>query len=373
MLNTIQTRSTNQPRQQRNGRDQESVQHKKKGTTRWNLLICGPIEHGGLILGQHVAGGLSRKESFDCTNTIVKNINRWGYLFGDIKLISWTNQAELIRSEIKKLNIDIQLLEDPGREASFCGDSRVRVMTATAEGLRNSIQEDTYTLRIRSDQFFNLETMIRSHEKSEALIQKNQRELGLRLPHISALCFWLDRPYSLCNYAHAARTSDLLGFAEAQIKYRHGSALADNGWPEGDTIRKHLYSLRAELRKAGFAASQCFPALPKSLTEGSEAEELNNVPKSILKLWEFALRNIYSVAPRAATASLKWKGEKYPHPRIFGNGMRFRKCWKSIAKRGMEPIFDYCVNAFDQSSEISDTLNEDAWLLHEQEKRIQNR
>jgi hypothetical protein len=344
----------------------------RTANAKWNLLICGPIEHGGLVQSPHVAGGLLRKEHFDCSKTIIKNIHYWGHLFDKVRFVSWNNQADLITKEIKRLDIDIHLLDDPGRESSFCGDSRIRVMTAMAAGLREAIEEDTYTLRIRSDQFFNLETMIRSHEKSEVLIRKNQRDSGLKLPHISALCFWLDRPYSLCNYAHAARTRDLLEFAEAQIRYRHASALADNGWPEGDTIRKHLYSLRAELRKSDFTASQCFPTLPKSLTEVPEGKELHNIPKATLRLWEFALKNIYSVAPVTATASLCWKGEKYPHPRIFNNGMRFHRCWKRIAKRDIKPILDYCVNTFDPSSEISDPLCEDTWLLRGQADKLQN-
>lgn len=370
MNQMLRPHSTN-PAGHRRIRGKDATRQDKKDRNRWNLLICGPIEHGGLVLSQHVTGGLTRKETFDCTNTIVKTVNRWGHLFNDIKLVSWTNQADLIRDDIKKLDIGIQLLEEPDREASFCGDNRVRVMTATAQGLRSLKSQDTYTLRIRSDQFFNLDTMIKSHEKSDRFLRRNRKENKLELPHISALCFWLDRPYSLCNYAHAARTQDLLGFAQAQIKYRHASSLADNGWPEGDTVRKHLYSLREELRAAGFTPSLCFPALPKSLTEGKQSAGLRNIPKATLQLWKFALENIYSVAPRAATASLEWKGEKYPDPRIFNNGMRFKNCWRKIAKKGLDPIFNYCIDAFDQSSQISDAFNKEIWLLSNQGTKIE--
>ncbi len=337
----------------------------------WNLLICGPIEHGGLAQSSRVAGGLLRKSEFDCTNTITRNINRWGHLFKEIKLTTWTNQAHLIRDDIKRLNIDIQLLEDPGREASFCGDSRIRVMTATAESLRTARDLNSYTLRIRSDQSFNLKSMITSHERAEKLIKKKQKKVATTLPHISALCFWLDRPYSLCNYAHAGSTLDLLNFSEAQIKYRHASALAENGWPEGDTVRKHLYSLKKELHALGFPSSHCFPALPKSLVEGPEASDVRNAPKAILKLWEFALKHIYSIATEEAMASLRWKGEKYPEPSLFNNGMRFHESWRTIAKQGVQSVYDYCPDSFDRTSCITEPFDEEKWLLANQARKIE--
>lgn len=339
----------------------------------WNLLICGPIEHGGLVQSPLIEGGLLRKSEFNCSSTIAKNINRWGHLFKEIKFSTWTNQSHLVTEEIKKLNIDIQLLEDPGRKASFCGDSRVRVMTATAESLRIAKDLDTYTLRIRSDQSFNLKAMIRSHEKAEKLIRKKQKKAKVTLPHISALCFWLDRPYSLCNYAHAGSTLDLLRFSEAQIKYCHASALAEDGWPEGDTVRKHLYSLKNKLEAFGFPPSQCFPTLPKSLTEGSEASKIKSAPKALLRLWEFALMHIYSVAPEAAMASLRWKGEKYPHPALFGNGMRFYKSWREITRNGIEQICNYCGDSFDNSSLITGSIEETKWLLANQSSKIKGR
>lgn len=336
----------------------------------WNLLICGPIEHAGTTQSTRAAGGLLRKIEFDCTSTIARNVNKWGHLFKEIKLTTWTNQAHLIRDEIKKLNIDIQLLEDPGREASFCGDSRIRVMTATAESLRTSRDSGSYTLRIRSDQSFNLKSMIKSHERAEKLIRKKQKRAKTRLPHISGLCFWLDRPYSLCNYAHAGTTLDLLHFSEAQIRYRYASSLAENGWPEGDTVRKHLYSLNKALQSLGFPASYCFPALPKSLVEGPEANKVQNAPKAILKLWQFALQHIYSIAPEEAMASLRWKGEKYPHPSLFNNGMRFRQDWHEIAKQGVDLIYDYCPDAFDSTTQIAAKFDESEWLLVGQGDRI---
>lgn len=343
-----------------------------KDQRRWNLLICGPIQHEGLVLSQHVKGGLLCKQEFDCTNTILRNINDWGHLFDEVKLVTWTNQAGLISDELKRQNIDIHLLDDPGNSSSFSGDNRIRVMTATAAGLRQMKRKDSCTLRIRSDQSFSLECMIKSHQKAAKLIQSQHERLALNLPHISALCFWLDRPYAVCNYAHAATTSDLLQFAEAQITYRHASALATNGWPEGDAIRKHLYSLRQELRKAGFSPNECFPALPKSLTESQEANRLHHVPKSILRLWEFALKNIYSVSHKKAIKSLYWKDEKYPLPEIFNNGMRFYKKWKKIGLEGSETIYNYCPNTFDATSKISDPMDHNYWLMKERTKLLED-
>jgi hypothetical protein len=337
----------------------------------WNLLICGPIQHGGLTLSQHVQGGLLRKQDFDCTSTILRNINRWGHLFNEVKLVTWTNQADLIGNELRRTDIDIHLLNDPGRTASFCGDSRIRVMTATAEGLRNTKNKETFTLRIRSDQSFNLEAMIRSHLKAETLIRRHQTSRELDLPHISAPCFWLDRPYALCNYAHAAKTEDLLHFAEAQIRYRHASALAANGWPEGDTVRKHLYSLRQQLQQAGFSSSECFPALPKSLTESPEAKQLSNVPRSVLRLWHFAMKNIYSVSSKKGIKTLFWKGEKYPLPEIFGNGIRFYKDWRDIAIKGPSSILDYCSNVFDLNDDAIDSFEHAHWLMNDRAKLIE--
>jgi hypothetical protein len=329
---------------------------------RWNLLICGPIEHAGYVQARNVEGGLHRKSSFDCTSTIAHNIERWGNLFSTVKLVTWTNQAELIKPELKALNIDIHLIEDPGRESSFCGDSRIRVATSTAAGTRLLLDKDSYTLRIRTDQSFDIGEMLRCHEKNEKKIRRNQRQIKTRLPHISGLCFWLDRPYSLCNYAHASRTKDLLEFAEAQLNYRHASALTQAGWPEGDTIRKHLFSLMDQLQRQGFRGHQCFPAIPKSITESIAEGDNIGIPWHTLKLWRFALRHLYSVASEQTMAGLWWKGELYPHPCVFGNGMRFQKEWRECLKTDCAPIKQYCGKMINNSRQAPWTFR--AWYLH---------
>lgn len=334
----------------------------------WNLLICGPIEHGGYVQAGNVEGGLLKKATFDCTDTIIKNVTKWGHQFETIKLITWSNQAELIKPELKKLNIDIHFLDDPGRQASFCGDSRVRVATATAEGTRLIRNRNTNCLRIRSDQSFDIGKMLKCHEKNDQIIQANQAKIGALLPHISGLCFWLDRPYSLCNYAHAGKTDALQQFAEAQIQYRYASALAKAGWPEGDTIRKHLFSLRSELNNHGFHAYHCFPALPKSLTEGNDGKPITKVPWETLRLWDFSLRHLYSVASKKTMATLEWKGERYPHPDTFGNGMRFRSDWLACTTSHCKPMRDYCKAHLKPWR--SPSWRNQSWFLHQQAELI---
>lgn len=335
---------------------------------RWNLLICGPIEHAGYVQAGNVEGGLHRKSSFDCTSTIAHNIQTWGKLFNTIKLVTWTNQADLVRPELKALNIDIHMIHDPGRKSSFCGDSRIRVATSTAVGTRLLLDRDSYTLRIRSDQSFDIGEMLRCHERNEKKIRRNQRKIKTRLPHISGLCFWLDRPYSLCNYAHASRTRHLLQFAEAQLEYRHASALAQAGWPEGDTIRKHLFSLRGQLLRHGFKSQQCFPAIPKSITESISGCNTNGLPWHTLKLWSFALHHMYSVASEQTMAGLWWKGELYPHPRIFGNGMRFQKEWVQCLKSDCSPIKKYCSDKINNLRQPPWAYR--AWYLHDKPREI---
>lgn len=335
---------------------------------RWNLLICGPIEHAGYVQAGNVEGGLHRKSEFDCTHTILHNVEEWGGLFNKIKLITWNNQIELVKPELKALNIDIHAIEDPGRKSSFCGDSRIRVATSTSAGTRMLQDPDSYTLRIRSDQSFDLSEMLRCHEKNEKKVRRNQRRIKTRLPHISGLCFWLDRPYALCNYAHAGRTRDLLQFAEAQIQYRHASALAQNGWPEGDTIRKHLFSLRDQLRRHGFRSNQCFPAIPKSITEIGDWKRDASLPWQTLQLWSFSLSHIYSVASELTMAGLWWKGELYPNPKLFGNGMRFQDDWRQCLQSDCQPIKDYCGKKIENSQRLS--WSNRNWYLQSKPKEI---
>lgn len=348
---------------------QSVEEHPLSPRHRWTLLICGPLEHPGYVQAGNVEGGLHRKSEFDCTSTIVQNVRDWGRLFDDIKLVTWKNQADLIRPEIKALGIGIEMLDDPGRASSFSGDSRIRVATATAEGARRIADPESYVLRIRSDQRFNLSAMIRSHEQNDDIVRKNQRRSGLSFPHISGLCFWLDRPYSLCNYAHAAKAVDLVQFAEAQIRYRHASSLPHISWPEGDTIRKHLYSLSDRLRVHGYKDYCCFPALPKSLLEGSASAEIQGVPWSVLDLWNFSLRHIYSVATEDALTSLWWKEELYPSPRHFGNGMRFQAHWRRCQKHQCRPIRNYCASKI--RSGFTPPWVQLSWYLHGRAEEIQ--
>ena len=335
----------------------------------WNLLICGPMVHGGFINAKGIGGALEISTNYNCSRSIIENIERWGHLFKRIMLVTWSHQEKLISPEIKSLGIDILLLEDPGQKSSFCHDNRIRVMTTTSEGIKAINSPNSHIIRIRSDQTFDLSEMIKSHVKASNIIRNNQILSNTRLPHISALRFWLDRPYALCNFAHAGLSPDLLLFAEAQIRYRHASALRNDGWPEGDSIRKHLLALMPSLKKHGFRKGDCFPDLPKSLLEGDDAVLMNNIPKDTLKLWEFSLKHIYSCSSKKATESLVWKDKKYPDPKTFGNGMRFYKNWKRCAKGDTTEIFSYCKSKF--SSSWIPQRNKLKWTLHGKAEQVE--
>ena len=343
-------------------------QPKHSGSIAWNLLICGPIVQGDV---KTKAGDkyIFSKSNFNCCDTIAQNVLQWGHLFKKIILVTWTNQEEYISDELKSLGIEILLLNDPGRRSSFSNDSRVRVMTATTGGIEAIGKPYEHVMRIRSDQQFNLNSMITSHQKAASLIKKNQENINAKLPHISGLCFWLDRPYSLCNFAHAGSCSDLHFFADAQIRYRHASSLKAAGWPEGDTVRKHLLALAPRLKQHGYTEKQCFPALPKSIMEGDEAASLRNIPKDTLRLWEFSLKHLYSSCSPKALETLVWKGEKYPNPKDFHNGMRFYKDWKRCANGDPSAIFNYSHSKFSRSS--FHLLKDITWVLHGKPEQVQ--
>ena len=343
-------------------------QPKHSGSITWNLLICGPIVQGDV---KTKAGDkyIFSKSNFNCCDTIAQNVRQWGHLFKRIILVTWTDQEEYISYELKSLGIEILLLNDPGRRSSFSNDSRVRVMTATTGGIEAIGKPYEHVMRIRSDQQFNLNSMITSHQKAASLIKKNQENINAKLPHISGLCFWLDRPYSLCNFAHAGSCSDLHFFADAQIRYRHASSLKAAGWPEGDTIRKHLLALAPRLKQHGYTEKQCFPALPKSIMEGDEAASLRNIPKDTLRLWEFSLKHLYSSCSPKALETLVWKGEKYPNPKDFHNGMRFYKDWKRCANGDPSAIFNYSHSKFSRSN--FHLLKDITWVLHGKPEQVQ--
>ena len=343
-------------------------QPKHSGSIAWNLLICGPIVQGDV---KTKAGDkyIFSKSNFNCCDTIAQNVRQWGHLFKKIILVTWTDQEEYISHELKSLGIEILLLNDPGRESSFSNDSRVRVMTATTGGIEAIGKPYEHVMRIRSDQQFNLNCMIKSHQKAASLIKKNQENINAKLPHISGLCFWLDRPYSLCNFAHAGSCSDLHFFADAQIRYRHASSLKAAGWPEGDTVRKHLLALAPRLKQHGYTEKQCFPALPKSIMEGDEAASLRNIPKDTLRLWEFSLKHLYSSCSPKALETLVWKGEKYPNPKDFHNGMRFYKDWKRCANGDPSAIFNYSHSKFSRSN--FHLLKDITWVLHGKPEQVQ--
>ena len=343
-------------------------QPKHSGSIAWNLLICGPIVQGDV---KTKAGDkyIFSKSNFNCCDTIAQNVRQWGHLFKKIILVTWTDQEEYISHELKSLGLEILLLNDPGRDSSFSNDSRVRVMTATTGGIEAIGKPYEHVMRIRSDQQFNLNSMITSHQKAASLIKKNQENINAKLPHISGLCFWLDRPYSLCNFAHAGSCSDLHFFADAQIRYRHASSLKAAGWPEGDTVRKHLFALSPRLKQHGYTEKQCFPALPKSIMEGDEAASLRNIPKDTLRLWEFSLKHLYSSCSPKALETLVWKGEKYPNPKDFHNGMRFYKDWKRCANGDPSAIFNYSHSKFSRSN--FHLLRDITWVLHGKPEQVQ--
>ena len=144
----------------------------------WNLLICGPIVQGDLMVNKN-GKVISVTSDFNCRQTIINNVRKWGHLFNRIILVTWTDQEKFISSDLKSLGIEFLLLEDPGRESSFCRDSRVRVMTTTAGGIKAINNHSQHVLRIRTDQEFNLNAMIQSHQRASEIISKNQDVLIL--------------------------------------------------------------------------------------------------------------------------------------------------------------------------------------------------
>ncbi|GIS14549.1 MAG: hypothetical protein CM15mP116_11320 [Synechococcus sp.] len=102
--------------------------------------------------------------------------------------------------------------------------------------------------------------------------------------------------------------------------------------------------------------------------EGDEAASYQH-PKGYTEALGILLKHLYSSCSLQSIETLVWKGEKYPNPKDFHNGMRFYKDWKRCAKGDLSALFNYSHSKFSRSN--FHLLRDITWVLHGKPEQVQ--
>ena len=264
------------------------------------LVIQGPISSKSLNQK------LNQKE-FDTNQNIIKIVNSFSSLFKEITLSTWASEKSKISKKLlKNKKLKIIFLKDlgynPGNElrhfySSFCG----------VKNLSNRVK---FVIKIRSDQFIDLRKSINFYKK-EIIRKKKIKHSNFKLGLICTFGYWIERPYSFADFFYIGSKFDLLSFFKAQIKFKnHNFYIKKNIlWPEGESVRKFIYFIRKKLTK--FDEKFFFPLIFESFSMYQYRLPSVIVSNRNLILWQYVVRNFFTVLPDNIRRNMLWRGKKF--------------------------------------------------------------
>ena len=286
----------------------------------FGLLIQGPI------LSQSNNQNLNQNK-FDTNNNIEKIINLYGNLFNEIILATWISEKKKISKKLflsKKLKIIF--LKDPGHNPG----NELRHFYSSYKGVQNFKKNIKYLIKIRSDQFINLKKSIIFYKKEVV------RKKYFGLAEIEPICtfgFWIDRPYSFADFFYIGNKKDLLAFFKAQIKFKdHKFSIKKILWPEGESIRKYGYHIRNKIKI--FEEKFFFPIIFESFSMYQYKLPSVIVSKKNLYLWQYLIKNYFTVLPDDIRKKMIWRGKKFN----FIDKQSSFSVWKKIEKNYYEEL-----------------------------------
>ncbi len=265
------------------------------------LIVQGPILSSGM------SGSGKWVEGYNCSDNILNVLDTYGHLFDDVVISTWNGEGDYVSDALAKSGVRFVFGNDPGRPNLVSGeiqDNRVRQWASVSNGLDALEHRDGTVIKLRSDQSLNLECFLESHRACRQVIQDTEDGGQQGIGTLTALYFWLLRPYALPDFAFAADFGTLRAFTDAQIRFARFRFTPWHGWPESDSVRKDLYAISDSERPL-----PChFPNLPKDLRVLEPHRRLQQPPQNLVESWQHALRFRYGIAQKEVLKSLVWRG-----------------------------------------------------------------
>jgi hypothetical protein len=261
------------------------------------LIIQGPLE----------TFHKKKNEVYNCNKSIEKLLSEFSYLFSEIIFVTWSSEKKKISNKILNLkNLQFKFLEDPGIPKLFSNDisdNRFRQFYSSFKGVESLSDEIDIVLKIRTDLYIDLGKIVNffmlEHDRKKKLLKS--KFLGI----ICSKRFYITKPYWISDFLYIGDKDILKDFFYSQILFKSERfSSSESSPPERDSVLKFLYYYRNKIKN--FNDSKYFPFLPKKL-EGSRSVFWQKE----FDLWQFSIRQYFSVLPYQITKSAVWKGESY--------------------------------------------------------------
>lgn len=281
----------------------------KATTLKRGLVIQGPLSSRGR------SGGTEQIVDYDCLPNIQRIVAEYSNYFDEIVVSTWESSPLASVRKLEKLGVNLVLSDDSHLDYAP-GDNRLRMYYSSLVGLRALSSKISVACKVRTDQFFDLGRFFTDYEAAN----ENFRDYEVfdRQGYIQGLFFSLEKPFGLCDFALVGPLHHLTEFYEAQFLPSPNRRESFNDMPEASATKQYLwYSLGDLLARPSVAYS---PPHPKTI--GVSAISRKKLDERTYRIWEIALRAVFSVASAEIMPSLEWRGAKFAHSE-YG----FRKEW----------------------------------------------
>lgn len=269
---------------------------------------------------------------FDCVRNIELIGKRYGHLFDEIVVATHETESASDRARLEFLGLRVVLV--PERElyqSAPSADNRLRQYASALAGIRALRWKDSFVIKVRSDQAFDLAQFIEDYFSYSSSFQ-DFRQFGLRGP-IQGLFFFPSRPFSLCDYALMGPQEALEEFYDAQFAFPSVSFQLAQDFLEGDSIRKFLFRFKPNM--PAFPAEALILRLPKDLKDMSLRWGFVAIPDRFLFPWRLAVTGIFSVSSSPVADSLEIRGA-IARAR-FSTEVAYREEWLQL-RAGFRPL-----------------------------------
>jgi len=262
--------------------------------SKFGLVIQGPLTSSGLT-------GAGTRETFDCMPNILQLVNSHAAAFGEIVVSTWEDEDQGKLAILEAAGVRVIRNAPLTSEMSHAAKMRQYVSTLSGiEALSNGLD---YVCKVRSDQSFDVARFCVELLEANSCY-RDFLVLGRR-GFIQGLFLSLRRPFGLSDFAIVGHLDEVRAFYIAQWGT---DPVADpaNDWVEGDAVKRFLLTLKNSLpiRDDVFF----FPPLPRLLDRPVRESGVYGASESSFRLWETALRSVFSVSSREIMADFRYRG-----------------------------------------------------------------
>jgi hypothetical protein len=256
------------------------------------LVIQGPLMSPGLT-GADI---LKRKEEsifidYDCRNNIQRIIDDYGHLFDSVVVSTW--KKEIVPGE-SFVGADLVTADDPGASSTyefskfFKNNNRYRQFYGILQGVKYLEKNKgvEHIIRIRTDQYLNLERLIVDFEQRVGRIKS--KDAALFVPLLQT-----KKRYHILDFYFGASKQSLKKFCEAMLAFDCAEfALSVHN----EIVLKYAYvNYKNEIKVSDQAYFSKSSALISS-TEGN-------------KIYDHMLSHVFFSFDTSILETLEWRGK----------------------------------------------------------------